>query len=440
MKLFSNIKKFKNNLFIIENDKKIYFKDFLRFEKNFKFLKVYLTFLRKDLVIMLIDNETNSNDLEKIINIYKPFYIFCKRKKDINLHNYKVSYKLSENNILERKKKVDYIIYKDLCLLLTTSGSTGSQKFVRISKKNLLDNTKNICKYLKIKKHHRTITTLPPNYTYGLSILNTHIFTGASICLNQFSFMEKKFWETANKYKVDNFGGVPFHFEILKKLKFTKEKIQSLKYITQAGGSLDIETKKYFVNDAKKNNYKFVIMYGQVEATSRISYLPFEKIEKKIQSVGVSIPGGKISIEPKTSEIIYKGANVCLGYANSCDDLKKGDENRGKINTGDLGKIDQDGYLEVLGRKNRDIKLFGHRINLDEVEQILKNGGYNYPCVGKNNKLIIFIKKNDKSSNILNFLKKKLKVHVASFKFIKLKHFPKNTAGKISYTSLGKLI
>lgn len=457
MKLFKNIEKFKNNIFFIEKNKKTYYRDFLKFEKKFKnfkskklalitaynsseFLKIYLTFLRKDIVIMLVDYDINLNDLSKIINTYKPYYIFLRKSSNINLRLYKIVNELDENNIFEIKKEIEYKIFKDLSLLLTTSGSTGSKKFVRISKKNLYYNTKSICKYLKIKNNHRTITTLPPNYTYGLSILNTHIYAGASICLNQSSFLEKNFWEIANKYKVNNFGGVPFHFEILKKLKFSKNKIRSLKYITQAGGSLDIQTKKYFANDAKKNNYKFIIMYGQVEATSRISYLPFEKLQNKIESVGVAIPEGSINIHPKTKEIIYKGPNVSLGYAVSYKDLHKGDKNKGILNTGDLGKIDSDGYLEIVGRRNRDIKLFGHRVNLDEIENILKNKGFNNPCIGKNNKLFIFVIKNKNKANILNYLSKKLKIHSTAFKLVKLSQYPLNTAGKISYTSLGKSV
>ena len=457
MILFKNLEKFKDNIFFIENNTKKYYKDFFKFEKKFidlksrklallasnnssEFLQIYLTFLRKDIVIMLIDYNTNQNTINKIIDAYKPFYIFFKKEKFKSLKNYKITHNLEENVIYERKTRISYQIFDNLSLLLSTSGSTGSQKFVRVSKKNLISNTKNICKYLQIKKNHRTITTLPPNYTYGLSILNTHIFMGASICLNKSSVMEKNFWKTSNKYKINNFGGVPFHFEILKKLKFSKKKIKSLQYITQAGGHLEKKTKKYFANDAKKNNYKFIVMYGQVEATSRISYLPFEKLEDKFESVGISIAEGKINIHPETHEIIYEGPNVTLGYAFSFRDLKKGDENNGKINTGDLGKFDSDGYLKIFGRKNRDIKIFGHRINLDEIENILKNKGFDCPCIGEDNKLIIFLKKNNNQTNISNYLRKKLKINSKIFKFIKIREYPLNTSGKISYPSLRKLI
>ena len=150
-------------------------------------------------------------------------------------------------------------------------------------------------------------------------------------------------------------------------------------------------------------------MYGQVEATSRISYVPFDKLNEKFESAGKAIPGGKLSINLSDKEIIYEGQNVCLGYAKSYRDLSKGDENKGKIGTGDIGSIDPDGYLFITGRKNREAKLYGHRINLDEIEKILSSKGFKCLCLSKKNRLFIFNLSKENNKDVIKYLSKKIK-------------------------------
>ncbi len=457
MKLFDNLENYKNNLLFFEEDDIFFYHHIFSFEKKFnsfkkdklilfisenssEFLLTYISLIRKDLKVMLIDHNSDNKEIEEIIKAYKPYYLFVNKNSSLKAEEYEDKLKLNKNIILQIKKDENYKIFDELTLLLSTSGTTGSKKFVRISKKNLYSNTEIISKYLNIECNDIVITTLPPHYTYGLSIINSHIFSGAAICINNSSFIEKSFWDKANKYKITNFGGVPFNFEILKKLNFTKSKVPTLKYVTQAGGHLDEEVKRYFLNDAKKNNYKFIVMYGQVEATSRISYLPFEKLEEKFKSAGKSIPGGKLSICPEDGEIIYQGPNVCLGYAHSFKDLSKGDENKFKLRTGDLGSMDSDGYIFVSGRKNREAKLFGHRINLDEIEKILNDLGYKCLCISKNNKLFIFNLNKNNNNDIIEYLTKKIKIN-SNFLILKTLNTPPiNSSGKIVYSHLEKFI
>jgi long-chain acyl-CoA synthetase len=455
--LFDHLEKYKNNVLFYEDNTKIFYDQIFSFEKKFKnlkknklilficenssaFLMTYISLIRKNLVIMLVDQNSDNEEIKELILSYKPSYIFMKKKTKINLDNYEINLELKNNIILQNKNNENYKIFKELALLLSTSGTTGSKKFVRISKKNLYSNTKNISNFLNIQSKDITITTLPPHYTYGLSILNSHIFSGAAVCINNLSFIDKSFWIKANKFKVNNFGGVPFNYEILKKLKFTINNLPTLKYITQAGGHLEADIKKYFLKDAKKNNYKFIVMYGQVEATSRISYLPFEKLEEKFESAGKSIPEGNLSISLEDHEIIYNGPNVCLGYAYSWKDLTKGDENKGELKTGDIGSIDSEGYLFISGRKNRETKLFGHRINLDEIEKILKDKGYKCLCVSKKNKLFIFNLSDRNNNDIAIYLSKKIKVNINFFSIKTLKVPPINSSGKVAYTHLENLI
>ena len=330
--------------------------------------------------------------------------------------------------------------------MLSTSGSTGSKKFVRLSYENINDNTKNIVRYLNIKEDHRTVTTMPPHYTYGLSIINTHLYTGASIFVTNTKAVEKNFWKFFKEQKITSFGGVPYFYEIIKKLNFNKMHFTNLKYFTQAGGALRKDLIEYFLTYSEKNKKEFVVMYGQAEATARMTYLPYKMLKKKIGSVGKAIAGGKIHLlsdnskNDKKGEIIYGGKNVSLGYAKSFKDLIKGDQNKGILKTGDLATKDSDGYLYITGRKSRDIKLFGHRVSLDEVERILYKKGYNCRCCGFDNKVTIFHTDSSYNGEILKYISKQTNIYLDCFTLKHIKKFPLNESGKASYEKLEKFL
>ena len=254
---------------------------------------------------------------------------------------------------------------------------------VRQSYNNILSNTESIVEYLNLDSTERPITTLPMNYTYGLSIINSHLYAGATILLTENTLIQKEFWNFFKTEQATSFGGVPYTYEMLKKLRFSRMNLPSLRYMTQAGGKLSPELHKEFAQDCIDKNRKFIVMYGQTEATARMAYLPSEYALKKYGSMGIAIPGGSFSLiddngneiteDNITGELIYKGANVTLGYAESRSDLIKGDENHGVLLTGDMAKRDKDGFYYIVGRKKRFLKMFGKRVNLDEVERIIKS-------------------------------------------------------------------
>ena len=465
MNFFEKISKYKSNTCLVdENSKAFSYKEvlsiaeknsrdlkersliFVLAENNVEFVTSYIGFLVKGLVPVLINPKIEIDLLRNLVRNYLPSYIFLPSSKKISFENYEKFIDLKKHKIFKIKKKINYSINKDLALMLTTSGSTGSKKFVRLSHQNINDNTKNIVKYLKIEENQKTITTMPPYYTYGLSIINTHLYAGASIFITNMSVVEKKFWKNFEEQKITSFGGVPYFYEIIKKLSFNKMHFPNLKYFTQAGGPLNRELTKYFMNYAEKNNVDFIIMYGQIEATSRMTYLPYKILKKKIGSIGKPIPGGKIRLQSEKSdndkkgEIIYEGKNVSLGYSTNYKDLKKGDENKGILKTGDLAKKDKNGYLFIIGRKSRNIKLFGHRVNLDEIETILQKKGHNCLCLGQDNKITIFSRKKRNVTEIIQFLSKLMNVHSTCFNFKYIKTFPLSSNNKISYKKLDKFI
>ena len=405
----------------------------------------YLASLASKNTCMIVDKKTNYLQIEKVISKYKPDFIFANKNLDFLLDKYKLFEKFKNFNFYQTKYKTNKTINKNLALLLTTSGSTGTPKFVRISYSNLHNNTKSIIKFLKINNKDISITTMPMSYTYGLSVINTHLFSNASIVLNEESLFSKKFWDKIGNSKITNLNFVPFLIEILQKLKFEKMKFKNLRMITTAGGPLKKESWLY-LNNLTKKKIIFVPMYGATEATSRMSYLPKKNTEKKIGSIGKGLgPKSFYLIDQKNKkikepfingELVFKGKNVCLGYASSRSDLSKGDENRNIFNTKDIGYRDQDGFYYLIGRNDRFIKIYGNRINLDEVENIFNESKYKCICKGKTDLIIIYSDIKYNEIDIVKFISKKLGINILAFKFKYIKHIPKNKNGKIAYSLL----
>jgi long-chain acyl-CoA synthetase len=222
---------------------------------------------------------------------------------------------------------------------MTTSGSTGSPKLVRLSYGNLAANAGAIATYLAIGAEDRAITTLPVNYVYGLSVVNSHLHAGASIVLSTASLTEKRFWELLKAQRATTFSGVPYTFELLHRLGWSRMNLPSLKVLTQAGGKLNASLVREFASQCQARGIRFYVMYGAAEATARMSYLPPSMVMDKAASIGIAIPGGEFTLEgpdnspidkPETvGELIYRGPNVSLGYAECRRDLALGDERGG---------------------------------------------------------------------------------------------------------------
>lgn len=376
--LINNSQKISKNL---ENEKMLVF---LLGQNNFETLAGYISFINKGFAVVLLDGKINELLLNKLISTYKPQYVFCEKIKKFNTKYFEILLNFKNFNLYKAKKYTKIEIHKDLALLMSTSGSTGSPKLVKLTYENLLSNTKNIIKYLKIKKEDTSITSLPISYVYGLSIINTHLLSGGKIVLTNRSMIEKEFWNLINKFKVNNLSGVPYNYNIIQKI-FEKKVPKSLKYATQAGGKLNHKLIKNIIQIFEKNKIKFIQMYGAAEASARMTYLDWKYAKKKIGSIGKSIPLGKIYIIDrnnnkikenfKKGELVYEGKNVCMGYANNYLDLALPDKNKGLLNTGDIGYVDNDGFFFITGRKNRYAKIYGIRVNLSELETLLLTKG-----------------------------------------------------------------
>lgn len=325
--------------------------------------------------------------------------------------------------------------HPDLALCLTTSGSTGSPKLVRLTKRNILANAESIAEYLQIDENERPITMLPMYYSYGLSIINSHLLKGATILLTDKTYAQREFWNFLKENEATSMSGVPYTWELLRRLRFMRMDLPSVRTMTQAGGKLNAEIALEYIRWAKSVGKQFIVMYGQTEATARMSYLPWEDAEEKYASIGVAIPGGKFSLA-EDGELIYQGENVSLGYAECAEDLMKGDENHGVLHTGDMARVDEDGFYYITGRKKRFVKVWGNRCNLDQVEQIVKSVTTSCACAGVDDHITVFVTKDGLEKDIKDLLASKTGLNSIAFAVKVIEAIPVKDSGKIDYQLL----
>ena len=463
MRLINSLKKYKKNTALISKNKHISFIElenylndlaknfekeslmFLICENNIESILFYLSSIKKKCALVLLEKNITGVNLNNLISKYQPRYIFINKKNNYNFSKFNKKKIYMNYVLMENKKKIKIKINKDLKILISTSGTTGNPKYIKLTKQNIDSNTLSILKFLKINKNDTTITTLPMNYVYGLSIINTHLFVGAKIVLNDYSVLDKKFWSSLIDNKITNINGVPYLYEILDKIKFLEKDLSSIRFFTQAGGKMGKEMQKKLIDFCLKNKKKIFFMYGAAEATARMGYLPWRYAKEKIGSIGKAIPGGKFWLEDKNrkkikqnkkiGELIYSGKNVSSGYAKNYHDLYENNESD-ILRTGDFAKRDEDGFYYLLGRSDKFIKIQGNRLNLEDIEIYTSSFGIKTVCkLNKKNKITIFIEKNIDEKTLLKKIQDKITIHPSNFLIKKINKFPINKNLKISYNN-----
>lgn len=457
-----------NIALIDDNDKIVRYKDLINFGSNLQrvidsrclvfilcenavgSIMGYTAFINNAIVPILVNAHMESGLLGNLITAYKPRYLWLPDENRDGFSQYTDVYSAYGYCLLKTDFDENYEINDDLCLLLTTSGSTGSPKFVRQSYTNVRSNAESIVEYLELDSSEKPITTLPMNYTYGLSIINSHLMVGATILVTDKGLMQKEFWKFFKDKEATSFGGVPYTYEMLDRLRFYRMDLPSLRYMTQAGGKLIVELHEKIAKYASETHKKFIVMYGQCEATARMGYLPADKAIEKCGSMGIAIPGGsfrlidvdgnEIGESHVTGELVYEGPNVTMGYAESFLDLKNGDERGGVLHTGDMAQFDEDGYYYIVGRKKRFLKIYGNRVNLDEIDRLIK-GQFNnidVASTGIDDHMYIFLTNESIASDVKEFVVNKTKLNQAAFKTVIIDEIPKNDSGKTLYKELAK--
>jgi long-chain acyl-CoA synthetase len=334
-------------------------------------------------------------------------------------------------------------IHPGLALLLGTSGTTGSAKYVRLSRSNVEANARSIAAYLGISPDERPITSLPLHYSFGLSVLNSHWLSGAAVVLTGESVMQRSFWAALERFGCTSMAGVPYTYQMLERIGYRDMDLPALRTMQQAGGALDRALTAVYAEHMSRKRGRFFVMYGQTEATARIAYVPHDRLVEKLGSAGIAIPDGRLHIEtapadepdrPASGEVVYEGPNVMLGYAEGRSDLAAGDDLHGVLRTGDIGYLDEDGYLFLTGRSKRIAKVFGLRVNLDEVETILRESGPAAVIAADDLILGYCAFGTDGTVAELNAsLCQRLRLHPSAVRLRRVAEIPVSSSGKVDY-------
>lgn len=407
----------------------------------------YAALLNGGRPLLLVSVALPEDMRRQIMNTYRPGLVYTPKALRSECAHMREIREIDDYILFRTNYVESYPLHPALGQLLTTSGSTGSVKFVRQSWDSIRFNTRVIADYLNVTDTDRTITALPMNYTYGLSIISANLLKGASMIVTRSGVMDEEFWDLFENEHVTAFHGVPNTYDMLRRLDFFCEDFPDLRLMTQAGGKLSRELHQYFAQYAKDYGKRFIVMYGQSEATAAISYLPAEKALDKPGSVGITVPGGEIKLIDREGkpietphvpgEMVYRGPNVTLGYASCGNDLSRDDDWHGELRTGDVAELDEDGFLYITGRIKRFLKMSGHRISLDEIdEKIMYDIHVRCVSSGADDHLVIFVLSEEDKTAVQDYVRQKLSVVRPSFQVALIDAFPVNEAGKILYGAL----
>ena len=446
MMAYGQLSTFSNDFFSNINKRTLIF---ILCENSAAPLAAYVSSLTNRVVPLMVSAHMDSDLLKKLVQSYRPEYLWVPNETSLCFEYSAVYHKLGYT--LWKTDLKPYPLYDDLALLLTTSGSTGSAKYVRHSYLNVIENAKNVARVFELDEEEVGMESLPLQFTQGLNVATSHLLSGATVLLTTDNIVQKEFWNFFKENHATSMTCVPYSIELLDRLRFFRMDLPSFKVLNQGGGRLPDQLFKKCAEYAVNTNRRFIATYGSTETTSRMAYLPAEMAMTKCGSIGRPLPncsfdliddeGNLITDRHVIGEIVFKGPNVTLGYAESGQDLMKGDERQGVYQTGDLAYFDEDGCYFIVGRKKRFLKIFGYRISLDETERLIK-GGYHIECacVGTDKKLTVFTTEQHQEQEIINFLAEKTHLHYSAFDVRTLDSIPKNDTGKTQYKVLETML
>jgi acyl-CoA synthetase (AMP-forming)/AMP-acid ligase II len=343
-----------------------------------------------------------------------------------------------------RRPGTAHELHPELALLLSTSGSTGSAKLVRLSRRNLQANAEAITAYLGLTPTDRAATTLPLPYCYGLSVINSHLTAGASLVLTDLSVVDPCFWDLFRATGTTSLAGVPYTFELLDRIGFDQLSLPSLRYVTQAGGRLAADQVRRFAALGERDGWQLFVMYGQTEATARMAYLPARLAAQHPQAIGVPIPGGAFRLEPlddadgDVGELVYSGPNVMLGYAGRPADLALG-RTVDELRTGDVARRTPEGLYEVVGRRSRFVKPFGLRVDLDELERLVTLAGATGVCTGDDERLVVAVQGRGHAAAVGRLIGDQVGLPASRVIVVEVGELPRLANGKPDYAAVARM-
>lgn len=429
-------------------------------ENNLFFIISYLSIIKSGNTAVLVETRISNADLKDVLDNCSIDHFFAQKK---------YSSKFKQNDNLVTESFVDELPIlsdefssdsqeNDTAVVIFTSGSTGDKKGVMLSHKNLISNTDSIVRYLNLTEHDKALVVLPFFYCYGASLLHTHLRVGGSIVLNNSIFLGSVLKEI-DKYQCTGFSGVPSTYQILiNKTPFLKHGFSSVRYFTQAGGKLD---NKFIVMIADAfPNKSFFVMYGATEATARLSYLPPHLVKEKLGSIGKGIPGvrlevinssGNLAKLNEIGEVTAIGDNIMQGYLNDIEGTRKKIKN-GRLYTGDLATVDEDGFIYIVGRANNIIKSAGYRIAPNEIQDIINlvDGvsscvviGVSDDIMGEAVAAVVQVScqsPNELENTVISMCRKQLPSYKVPKHVVFVDAFPLNSSNKIDKIKLKRIV
>jgi len=414
---------------------------FIYSDSKFRSVKVFLNFLDSRYTIVMLSAQLNEEFKGQLEQLYSPYYIYDPERTAISA--YKSVAAAADITLFQRISPVAYYIHPDIRMLLSTSGSTGSPKLVKLSNKNLVSNTLAILDYLPVQPSDVVPLNVPVSFVYGLSVFNTNCLRASTIVCTGQDILRKEFWTDFKKYRFSTLSGVPYVYEMLYRIGFFKNDHPDLRYMTHSGGALSQPLTRLIAEYALQYDKLFYSQYGQTEAAGRMAYVPPADLLKKNGSIGFPTSIGRFEIDERTGELIYYGPNVSGGYAHCIEDLGSF-EHTGRLYTGDIARQDEEGYYYITGRKKRFIKLLGIRVNLDDIEQILRNaiGGGTFICTGIEDNLlsVTHLDNTLDEAVILQVLRDKLSIHPKMVRITYLDNVPLTHNGKIDYQQVAAML
>lgn len=402
---------------------------FLRASNDIESIAAYIGCLRGGHAVYLYGESDDEAKIARLIDGYAPDFVI-------------------RNGVVEAAAgRDDRPLHPDLRVLLSTSGSTGSPKLVKLSERNITSNAASIVEYLELTERDRAITALKFNYSYGMSVIHSHLACGASLLLSDESVASPAFWRGFVDGEATSFAGVPYSFELLAQ-STEWAATPGLRYATQAGGRLAPDIVRQIGALSERNGWRFYVMYGQTEASPRMAYLPPERIATGADCIGVPIPGGAFALlgddgQPvegvgQPGELVYSGPNVMMGYAQQAPDLAT-DETPDGLRTGDIAERTGDGLFRIVGRTSRIVKPFGIRVSLDELQEQVRAIVPGAVCTGTDQRIVIAVPMamdGDRRSELVGRLANQYRLPPFTFQLTIVDAIPLLPSGKIDYQAI----
>lgn len=406
----------------------------------------YLAFISHRQVPALLSANLDRGLLSELNMRYTPSYYWLPAAMALEFSGEKVFE--AYGYVLLKTKNEPYPLNGKLSMLLTTSGSTGSPKMVRHKYGNLEANAVNVATAFSWTSAERGICDLPMHYTMGLNVINSHLVVGATVLMIQRNLMDPDFWKFIADHEGTNFCGVPYSYEVMKRVGFDKMDLPKLHTLSEGGGKLTDKMFQWIACYCADSGRRFFATFGTSETSARMCFLPPELALEKIGSIGKAIPQGELFLlDEKVNEdgsaegeLGYRGPNVTMGYALCREDLLRDDEFQGEYHTGDIARRDRDGFYYIIGRKKRFLKLYGLRVSLDQSERILRTEfGCECVCTGDDRHMNIYITDSSLKDKIRLFISEKTHLHISSFRVFVVDTIPRNDYGKVKYAELDSL-